>query len=154
MQRKIIYFVLLILSAGSCKKEELTGDLSYLEGKWKFYASINNLSGSVSYTNTMAFDEEDMYYLEFKNNGKVFLFDYKNKIIERGRIKSSVSRPANIYPDGIYYEVEIGSNSVFNRKLNNITFFILLSTTQIPFELITNDIIYESPVLELVFQKM
>lgn len=151
---KTIYGILILMFLTTCKKEELNGDLSYLEGKWKFHASINNQSGSVTYTNSMAFNQKDMHYLEFKHNGRVILYNYQNKIIERGRLRFISSSPSNIYPSGIFYEVDMGSNSVFNRKLNKLTYITLISTSQIPFELIINDIIYESPVLELVFQKM
>lgn len=149
--KKGFYFVLILLIISSCKKERLEGDLGYLEGKWKLYAEINNLSGTVHYTDQRG---NNLHYLEFKHNGSVILYNYQNKIIERGRIKSISSRPANIYPNGIYYEIDMGSNSIFNRKLNKLTYLILISTLQIPFELIINDIIYESPALELVFQKM
>lgn len=152
--KNIILYIFLFTCFYSCKKEELNGDLAYLEGKWKFYASINYASHTTTYTNSMAFDEENMHYLKFESNGQIKLYNSENKLVERGRIVSYTSRPSNIYPNGIYYEVEIGSNSIFNRKLNKITSFILISTNQSPMEIITNDIIYESPVLELVFQKM
>ncbi len=151
MKKTGLHILLIVLSFFSCKKQELSGDTSYLEGKWKLYAEINNLSSSVHYTDQRG---KNVHYLEIKRNGSIILYNYQNKIIERGRIKSFTSEPANIYPNGIYYEIEMGSNSVFNRLLDKLTYLILISTNQTPYEFITNDIIYETPALELVFQKM